>query len=170
MLITSMQASPVELLSTAEVAHRLGVKPQTVYAYVSRGLLRRDPSSAHRRSWFRAQDVERLVARARRPDRSGALEVIVETELTALDPAGRLHYRGRDAVELARFSTFEEVSGLLWDGDPLAPWELAEAAAGWSPPCPRSSQPRPVPVPVPVLVLVLVRWVWPARWTSCRWS
>lgn len=116
-----------ELLTTQEAARRLGVKPQTVYAYVSRGLLERDPASAHRRSLFSAGAVERLAARSRRPNRSGALDVVIETELTALDPAGRLFYRGRDVIELARYRSFEDVAGLLWDGDPLAPWELDAA-------------------------------------------
>jgi len=34
-----------ELLTAAEAAHRLGVKRETVYAYVSRGRLTRDPAS-----------------------------------------------------------------------------------------------------------------------------
>ena len=113
-----------DLLSTAEVARRLGVKPQTVYAYVSRGLLERHDSSSHRHSLFASDAVERLADRARLPNRSGALEVVIETQLTDLDPSGRLYYRGRDVIELARFRSFEDVAGLLWDGDPGAPWEL----------------------------------------------
>ena len=27
-------------------------------------------------------------------------------------------------IELARYRSFEDVAGLLWDGDPMAPWEL----------------------------------------------
>jgi citrate synthase len=127
MLITSTQGSSSGLLSTAEVARRLGIKPQTVYAYVSRGLLRPDASSGHRNSLFALEEVERVAARARNPSRSGALEVVIETQLTALDPEGRLHYRGRDVIELARFRSFEDVAGLLWDGDPFAPWELGAA-------------------------------------------
>ena len=116
-------------LGTDEVARRLGVKRETVYAYVSRGLLARDPASAPHDSRFDPEEVERLAARARRPDRSSALEVVVETELTLLDPAGRLSYRGRDATELARYRSFEEVVALLWDGAPPAPWKLDEERA-----------------------------------------
>jgi citrate synthase len=116
-------------LGTEEVARRLGVKRETVYAYVSRGLLERHPASGPHDSRFDPAEVERLATRARRPDRSSALEVVVETELTLLDPAGRLSYRGRDAIELARFRSFEEVVALLWDGAPAAPWELDEARA-----------------------------------------
>jgi citrate synthase len=116
-------------LGTEEVARRLGVKRETVYAYVSRGLLDRHPASGPHDSQFDPAAVERLVARARRPDRSSALEVVVETELTLLDPAGRLSYRGRDAIELARFRSFEQVVALLWDGAPATPSELDDERA-----------------------------------------
>jgi citrate synthase len=116
----------VDRLGTEEVARRLGVKRETVYAYVSRGLLERHPASGPHDSQFDPDEVERLAARARRPDRSSALEVVVETELTLLDPAGRLAYRGRDAIELARFRSFEEVVALLWEGAPPTPWRLKE--------------------------------------------
>jgi citrate synthase len=121
--------SDAERLSTEEVARRLGVKRETVYAYVSRGLLERHPESGPHDSRFDPEAVERLAARARRPDRSSALEVVVETGLTLLDPAGRLSYRGRDVIELARFRSFEEVVALLWDGAPRAPWEIDDERA-----------------------------------------
>jgi citrate synthase len=117
------------LLSTSEVAHRLGVRRETVYAYVSRGMLERHEASGHRRSLFDPAAVEQLAARARRGDRSGALDVVIETRLTSLDPDGRLFYRGHDVIELARFRSFEQVAGLLWDGDPCAPWELEPRSA-----------------------------------------
>jgi citrate synthase len=114
----------IDRLDTEEVARRLGVKRETVYAYVSRGLLERHPASGPHHSEFDRHEVERLAARARRPDRSSALEVVVETELTLLEPEGRLSYRGRDAIELAKFRSFEEVVALLWDGAPPTPWDL----------------------------------------------
>jgi citrate synthase len=116
-------------LSTAETARRLGVKPQTVYAYVSRGLLARRPGPDGRTSRFARADVERLARRARHGGRAGALEVVVDTELTLLDAGGRLFFRGRDATELARFRSFEHVATLLWDaGDPATPWEAPAVA------------------------------------------
>lgn len=124
----STESPDSELLGAAEAAHRLGVKRSTLYAYVSRGLLERHPSSTHRDSRFSVAAVERLAAGARRPNRSGALEVVVETELTALDPAGRLSYRGHDVAELARYRDFEDVAGLLWGGPVPRPWELDDSA------------------------------------------
>jgi citrate synthase len=113
----------LDVLSTSETARKLGVKPQTVYAYVSRGLLTRHADSDGRRSRFDPAEVERLAARARHGGRAGALEVVVDTELTLIDPAGHLWFRGRDATELARFRSFEQVAELLWDDpDAHTPW------------------------------------------------
>src|SRR3954451_1821432 len=114
MLIESM-------LSTQEAARKLGVKPETLYAYVSRGLLTRHREPGGRRSLYARGEVERLAGRSRRGGRAGALELVVETSLTLLDPAGALYYRGHDATQLARGSTYAEVAGLLWGGEAAAP-------------------------------------------------
>ena len=98
-----MVAAVTEQWMAAEAAAaRLGVKPQTLYAYVSRGLVHSEPVPGTRRSRFLRADVERLAARQRRGGRARGLEVIVETELTLLDPTGRLAYRGWDVVEAVR--------------------------------------------------------------------
>ena len=111
------------MLTTAETARRLGVKPQTVYAYVSRGMLTRHRDSDGRRSRFDPTEVERLAGRARHGGRAGALEVVVDTELTLIDAGGHLYFRGRDATDLARFRSFEQVAELLWEsGDAHTPW------------------------------------------------
>ncbi|HKO85930.1 MAG TPA: helix-turn-helix domain-containing protein, partial [Actinomycetota bacterium] len=47
-------------LSTAEAAERLGVKPATLYAYVSRGLLGRERSPDGRTSTFDPVEIDRL--------------------------------------------------------------------------------------------------------------
>ena len=57
-------------IPAAEALARLGLKPQSLYAYVSRGLLtaRADPLDS-RRSLYRAREVEALAARRRRSRR-----------------------------------------------------------------------------------------------------
>jgi len=119
-------------ISTAQAAGILGVKTETVYAYVSRGLLhpvRSSGAAGGRHSEFDHREVERVAARRRRGGRAGALDVLVETELTMLDPAGRLYYRGRDVSVLARTGTFEDVAALLWGIDPdPTPWTSPERA------------------------------------------
>jgi citrate synthase len=101
-------------MTTQQAADLLGVKPETVYAYVSRGVLARVRGEDRRSSQFDRIEVERLAKRNRRGGRAGSLEVVIDTELTLLDPAGALYYRGYDAVELARTSRFEDVAELLW--------------------------------------------------------
>jgi citrate synthase len=104
-----------ELLSTAEAAHRLGVKVATLYAYVSRGQLRSHPATDGRGSRFEAADVDALAGRGRSSRRPvGAVET-VRSALTTLD-GDRLRYRGHDAVELSRGHSFEAVARLLWTG------------------------------------------------------
>lgn len=99
-------------LTTAEAAERLGVKPETLYAYVSRGLIerRRQPGGP---STFAARDVERLVRAGRR---SRALPPLVFPSSLTLIDAGRYSYRGIDAVEAATRHPFEEVAEWLWSG------------------------------------------------------
>src|SRR4051812_13300191 len=132
------------MLTTEEAARRLGVKAETLYAYVSRGQLTRHAAPGGRRSLFDRAEVERLAARSRRGGRAGALELIVDTELTLLDPAGALFYRGQDATRLAHESTYEAVAELLWQGDAAAstPWrpahgDFADADAGGARPADR---------------------------------
>ena len=103
-------------LTTAEVARRLQVKPETIYAYVSRGLLTSTRARGRRGSLFSAAEVDRLAARSL--DHSGVVERI-ESELTLLQD-DQLYYRGQSAGELATTSTVEEVAQLLWTGDQSA--------------------------------------------------
>ncbi|CAN5732909.1 citrate synthase [soil metagenome] len=104
--------SPAGRLTTAEAADRLGVKPETLYAYVSRGLIerQRDPGGP---STFAARDVERLVRSGRR---SRSLPPLVFPSALTLIADGRYSYRGVDAVEAARDHRFEEVAEWLWTG------------------------------------------------------
>jgi citrate synthase len=122
----------VEEIDAAEAARRLGVKPATLYAYVSRGVLRRRPGSDGRRSMFDAAEVE-LLARRGRPRRAAETELVVESALTAL-VGDRPYYRGRDALALAGTARYEQVAAWLWTGepealtDPVPPWQVPPEA------------------------------------------
>lgn len=99
-------------LTTAEAAARLGVKAETLYAYVSRGRLASSRGSSG--SLFDAAEVERLARRSRRARGPAPLELV--TELTLIEGGG-YSYRGLDAVELSRSRCFEDVAGWLWLGE-----------------------------------------------------
>ena len=112
-----------ERLSTRQVADRLGVKPETVYAYVSRGLLRSHREPGGRGSWFDPKEVDELSTHTRQATANGGkpAQPFIATELTLLSDGG-LYYRGRDVAELAVLESFESVAGLLWTGslEPVA--------------------------------------------------
>ncbi|HEX7749419.1 MAG TPA: citrate/2-methylcitrate synthase, partial [Bordetella sp.] len=118
----------------SEACQRLGVQPQTIYAYVSRGKLEvmADPDN-RRRSLYRAED---LVGLAKRKQTGRKRETVAQDTLFGAQPSiptslttffrGRLYYRGRDAVGLARSATLEEVAQLLWDAQ--QPVDFSSAA------------------------------------------
>lgn len=109
-----------EWIDAARAAERLGVKPATLYAYVSRGVLRRRRSPDGRRSLFDPAEIEELARRGRPRRPPGASELVIESRITALGD-DRPYYRGRDALSLAGSRAFEVVAEWLWTGtDPLA--------------------------------------------------
>jgi len=119
-----------DFLTAAEAARRLGVKPATLYAYVSRGVLTRARAADGRASLFSADEVDRLARKGRPRRPAGTLEITVESAITELT-ADSLRFRGLDATRLAVSRTFEEVAELLWTGElrPAAePWQARPAA------------------------------------------
>jgi citrate synthase len=115
---------PMALLTTRQAAHRLGVKVETLYAYVSRGLLRSHRPASGRSSLFDEREVETLARRGRprHSSRPRSLDITIETAVTAIGDGGH-RYRGHDAIALAHSATFEQVAELLWSGTlpPSAP-------------------------------------------------
>ncbi|WP_433858600.1 citrate/2-methylcitrate synthase [Streptomyces kronopolitis] len=101
-------------LSTRQTAERLGVKPETVYAYVSRGQLtsRREPGS--RGSTFDGREVEALARRVgrREPSAPGS-ELAIRTGITLID-RDHCYFRGVDTSQLAARYSYEEVAEWLW--------------------------------------------------------
>jgi citrate synthase len=118
-------------LTTAEAAERLGVKPATLYAYVSRGLLGRERAADGRTSTFDPAEIDRLArpGRARRGRRPAA-ELVMRSSLTAI-AEGVPWYRGLAVPDLAATRTFEEVATWLWtDQFPDPPSSGAAWGAG----------------------------------------
>lgn len=102
---------PEALLSTAQVARVLGIKPQSVYAYASRGRLHPVRVQGRRGSFYAADEVGAVRDSGRSPD-TGLAERI-QTSISLIE-SDRLSYRGHDAIRLAGTETFEGVCGLLW--------------------------------------------------------
>ncbi|MFG1396105.1 citrate synthase family protein [Roseixanthobacter pseudopolyaromaticivorans] len=108
-------------LGAEEAARRLGVSRQTLYAYVSRGLLKAFGGADPRQSRYLAQDVDRLAKerrRGRRPKEIAQSTLdwgmpVLESALTLIE-GERLYFRGHDAVDLADQATLEDIAGLFW--------------------------------------------------------
>src|SRR5215217_4554704 len=112
-------------LSAGRAAEELGVSVSTLYAYVSRGMVRSEAVEGKKRNRrYRAEDVRRLKERKeRRRDPDGVVEgalrwgtPVMESGITLIDD-GRLYYRGREVVNLAGKKSIEEVAALVWTGD-----------------------------------------------------
>ncbi|MEM1037809.1 MAG: citrate synthase [Pseudomonadota bacterium] len=116
--------------------HKLGVKAQTLYAYVSRGQI---SAQTHpddpRASLYSEVDIDTLVKRRRRgrsrSDIASAAiawgDPVMETKITTIRN-GRLIYRGVDAVKLAEHATVEDIAARLWQCDPLRPEHASDTS------------------------------------------
>ena len=100
-------------LSAQQAAARLGIKVETLYAYVSRGVIERRPGRDGRKSLFDAREVERLARGRRGGPRTGGLSVVLGTGLTSIENE-RVCYRGLDAGLLSTGAPFERVAEWLW--------------------------------------------------------
>jgi citrate synthase len=109
-------------LTAAEAAARLGVKRETLYAYVSRGLVHRHMAMDGRTSLFDSDEVDALRS-GRRKSPEGELDTVISTGLTNVTD-GSLRIRGEDVVALVRKgASYEEIVALLW-GTNDVPWTV----------------------------------------------
>lgn len=124
-------------LSAEDAAAELGVSVTTLYAYVSRGFLRSVAEPGSRRRRYLVADLVAFRQRRaahRDPGRAaeGALHwglPVLESRISFAD-GGRLYYRGKDVVALARSASFAGVLGLLWNDDESQLPVLADLPGG----------------------------------------
>ena len=112
-------------LTAQEAASELGISLDTLYAYVSRGLIRSEAGDGQKRSrWYPLEDVQRLKKHKgeyRHPDKvaQGAMQAgtpVMESAITMLTN-DRFYYRGYDALALATTHSVEQIASLIWTGD-----------------------------------------------------
>src|SRR5262245_619256 len=120
-----------DYVSSRDALRILQVKPQTLYSYVSRGLIRRQVKPGHRTSYYNREDIHRLKSRSvarsgHGPAAASAMfwgEPVLETAITEITPAGP-RYREFLATDLARENRpFESVAEYLWTGN----WPSADS-------------------------------------------
>jgi citrate synthase len=120
--MVSSAVEPVEWLAAEAALARLGVARQTLYAYVSRDLVRARPAGDDPRCrLYDPRSIDALLERRRRGRARQAVaastidfgEPVLVSRITRIADGGLL-YRSQDAIALARTATLEEVAVLLW--------------------------------------------------------
>jgi citrate synthase len=113
-----------EYLTAQEAASVLGIKPATLYSYVSRGLIRSEAADESKRTRrYRREDIQKLKdfkegqcdpAKVAGSALHWGLPVL-ESAITLID-GGQFYYRGQNALHLAQCCTVEQVAALIWAG------------------------------------------------------
>jgi citrate synthase len=125
-----IQARLQAFLDAEAAAKALGVSRNTLYAYVSRGLVRSTPhTSIAKASLYAAADVQALItrkARMRRPRAAAASALegglpVMKTRITHFE-GDRVFYRSKEATSFSREATLEDAARLLWDCGDVNPF------------------------------------------------
>ncbi len=112
-------------LSAKEAAKLLDISVATLYAYVSRGLIRSEQTAeGKRQKRYYAEDIEKLVARkdGRRNPETLAKDAlhwgapVMDSAITLIE-SEQVYYRGYAVDQLARDSSVEDVAALIWLDD-----------------------------------------------------
>lgn len=121
---------PESYVTAREAAAELNISRATLYAYVSRGLIRSEAQAGGRQRLYSTEDIRRI--RAKKTDRTSVSDSlnsalnwggpVLESEITLIQD-GALYYRGRDVVALSASASLETVAGLLWRTDEFDPFD-----------------------------------------------
>jgi citrate synthase len=122
-----MKKSSGLYLSAREASAELAISPATLYAYVSRGLIRSEPSPDMRSHRYRAEDVRALKERrVPSPEPKGLRSFdadlpVLDSAIATITEDGPI-YRGVNCVDLAEKDTLEHTATLLWDVTAIDPF------------------------------------------------
>lgn len=118
---SSKTYKPSSFEDSDSACDRLNINPQTLYAYVSRGLVKCKPHQYDsRKRVYSSLDIDRLLAkknqgRSRHAIASSTIdfgEPILKSSVSSIKE-GQFFYRGRNAVEMSKTATLEDVFELL---------------------------------------------------------
>jgi citrate synthase len=128
-MLINMKKSDALYLSAREASAELAISPATLYAYVSRGLIRSEPSPDSRSHRYRAEDVRDLKdRRVPAPEPRGLRSFdpdlpVLDSAISTITENGPI-YRGVNCVELAEKDTLEHTATLLWDVTGVDPFAV----------------------------------------------
>lgn len=125
------------LLDAREAAALLGISRQTLYSYVSRGLIKVYPGKSYRENYYRRADIERLLASKQVGRKAGQIashtldwgKPVLSSGISLISEQ-MLYYRGMAVSELIK-QPFEHCIAQLWQCEPALfqqPAPLLDAA------------------------------------------
>ena len=121
-----------QYMTAQEAADELGVKIGTIYAYVSRGLIRSQAAAEGQRNrLYSREDVNRLLIRRQMrinldPTNVDVLHYaapVLESCISLIED-GQLYYCGMPIEEVSAMLAAEELAALVWTGDAANAGEL----------------------------------------------
>ncbi|GAA1982470.1 citrate synthase [Terrabacter lapilli] len=116
-----MSAPRSPWITTTEAAQRLGVKRSTLYAYVSRGLLRSERRPGQQESLFDRAQIDAM-ATATRP--AGGPQPVLRFRSIATSVSrqaeGELFYRGRALADVVALGSLEEAAAVVLEAPAAA--------------------------------------------------
>lgn len=128
---------PEQFIDADTASQTLGISRASLYAYVSRGLVRTSAAPDDpRRRLYSAHDIDQLkknksVGRKPRDVAATTLDwglPVLSSGITLIQD-GRIHYRGRNATDLAQDQSLEDVARLLWSCGHHDPFEAVKSSA-----------------------------------------
>ncbi len=164
----TLEVQRTDYVLASDALRILGVRRQTLYAYVSRGWIRSVAQPGRRDRLYLRHDVEKTRGRSLARSGHGPVaasamnwgEPIIPTSITEITPQGHL-YRGKSALQLARSgATFENVAELLWSGvwrGKRSHWPLAQLPSAMTPAAGSTSGFRTYDRQLEMLALVALR-------------
>jgi citrate synthase len=124
------ETSPETLyLDAQEAAQTLGVSVPTLYAYVSRKMVRSERIDGSRVRKYWKVDIDRLAGKGSAAvTKSPQIPLVSESAITLITEAG-LYYRGKDVIELSASMSVESLAAFMWRADEKALFDGSPVAA-----------------------------------------
>src|SRR3981081_1295432 len=116
-------------LNADEAASALGVSVATLYAYVSRKMVRSERVEGSRSRKYWKADIDRLSGRLAPSVVGPSQAALVSQSAITLITENGLFFRGHDAIALSQHASVESLAALLWPGGEKNPLCFSAPAA-----------------------------------------
>lgn len=110
-------SQPDLYMSADEAARALEISISTLYAYVSRKMVRSERLEGSRTRRYWRADIDKLLGKQSAGGSVHLQTPLATTSAITLITEGGLYFRGQDAIVLAQHTSIESLAALLWQAD-----------------------------------------------------